>query len=179
MLALNVFGVEGSNSTPISGFEWRQLPYIKSYVSKPLLWHFYHVSKVDEKRYFFCFSRENVQAGIKAQTALIIIAIQDVPQKTNVSPSQYAAETVANYKKNVTVLKEWKDGKGKFKEFGYIRVNSDARGIEHKEYFVAMANDGTGTVYFLSFTSPAVNWDAEWKKNGEIMIKNFYPDETL
>lgn len=130
--------------------EEKPLPEIKGAITLPKEW-FVNVDKEDDV-VIYQFSREKPsETGFV--TGLILTATPKVPERTEMKPSQYGVEML-------TAMLE--DGAPKIEpvQEGAIESYRAAHQIEGENGNVEMiniakANDGTGTLYFLTWQAPA------------------------
>ncbi len=147
---------------PPKGFKWQELKEINGAVLRPEGWDFNQTSTRDALAYQVSLEKLADNDG-KFLTGLTINVVKDVPEKTKVKPSLYAAKHVRDYMKAAEVLEKPKlDKVGKLQRIT-CQVVKPLPKVEKDTLFrvrvTTIANDETGTLYIITFGSPKDEWD--------------------
>lgn len=170
-------GIDLNLPAPPAGFTWQRAPEIKGVFLKPEGWHFDTQIKGDTHAYFI--SREPNMPPDGFDTGLTINVNRDVPTKTGMMPSQFAAAYIDSGAAEFDVIGEtFSSSRGTYIVHGGLFRMADAGEGEFNAHMVAMANDSTGTVYLIIFEGPAENWDATWQI-GETMLRNIALNDSI
>lgn len=160
-----------------AGFSWQQARAIKGAFLRPDGWHF--DTRHDAGDYAYFLSREPNVGPDGFDTGLTINVTTDVPAKTGMSPSQYAAAFIRSGAGELDVVGEpFSKKRGPFVAHGALFIAEDPAKGDFNAHMVAIANDATGTVYFCIFEGPAADWDRIWAI-GEQMLENMVIDDSI
>jgi hypothetical protein len=135
--------------------EEKALPEIKGAITLPKDWYV-KVDKEDDV-VVYQFSREKpTEAGFT--TGLILTVTPKVKERTEMSPSQYGIEMLsATLDEGAPGIEPVKDGPIQSFRASH-QVEGENGAIEMIN--IARANDGTGTLYFLTWQSPVSESDS-------------------
>ena len=160
-----------------AGFSWQQAPEIKGAFLRPNGWHFDTRHEGGDYAYFISLELNVEPNGF--DTGLTVNVQTNVPAKTGMSPSQYAAAFIQAGSSEFGVVGEpFSSSRGPFKSQGALfHVNDPIKG-DFNAHMVAVANDVTGTIYMCIFEGPAENWDDTWKI-GELMLEKLVIDDSI
>lgn len=162
LLAVSGWAAEdqGSGSNSL-----RDFGFVK--VEVPTGWHVKEEQGRGTRALFV--TKESIEHGGSFQTGLSVNAIRDIPVKTGMTPSVYAKSVIAT-------LQRTKESRGvaeqKTRNFlgarGFFRSGSPT-GEKTVLFSMAMGNDATGSVFFISFESPESEWEEAWKIGEQIV----------
>ena len=177
VVAVNHEGGELRLPDPPPGFSWQQFTRIKGAILRPDGWHFDRRMEGDDVAYFI--SREPNVEPDGFETGLTINVQTDVPAKTGMSASQYAAEFIRAGSSELDVIGEpFSARRGPFVSHGALFHAEDPDKGDFNAHMVAIANDATGTVYLCVFEGPAGSWDETWQI-GEQMLERLVIDDSI
>jgi hypothetical protein len=161
---------------PPDGYAWQKLSPIKSYVLKPDGW-FFKESKKGETDGFFV-TKEDINKAGSFKTGLTVNRIPDIPKKSGLKPSDYAAglAVAAAAQHKLKDKGAWEKGPFKSVKFTFVDAPKDKESITI--YHLTIANDKTGTLLLLIFEAPTKDWDEAWKK-GETILKKLLLDDGV
>ena len=156
---------------PPDNYSWKWCEDIKSAFLMPKGWHFKQMTK---KGTYCCFIiKEDIDKLGKFDTGLTVNVIKDIPSKSKMSPSQYAQEYVKQAEASKKVLNKWTTVMGPFKAYGCLYASKGT--MIHN---LLIANDKTGSMYFVIFEAPEKEWKDAWKIGEPIMKKLLIDDEV-
>lgn len=162
---------------PPSGFSWQQLPDVKGALLRPSGWYFDTESGNGDWAYFISRERNTPPDGF--DTGLTVNVVADVPAKTGMTATEYAAKFIATGSGELEVIGEpFSAQRGPFVSHGALFRATDPVKGDFNAHMVAIANDKTGTVYLCIFEGPANEWDSIWKQ-GEAMLSKMVIDDTI
>ena len=162
---------------PPSGYSWVSCNEIKGAFLMPQGWHFKKGSQGDTLGYFI--TKENIDEKGEFFTGLSVNVIPNIPQKKGISPSDYADTYIKTASDEREIFKKpWASTMGPFQGYGVVLVNRDSQKGDYITHNLAIANDRTGTLYLLTFESPAKAWDSSWSI-GKPMLQRFLIDDTI
>jgi hypothetical protein len=161
-----------------SGYSWVSCSATKSVFLKPDGWFFKKVGKESETWGYF-FTKENIDKRGSFTTGLSVNVVPKVPAKSGVPAPDYAAGFIAAAAKaNKVLVGPWQKKLGPFHQFGVRTLMPDPKRGDFINHMLAIGNEGTGTVYILTFEAPVASWEAAWKV-GEPMLKKFSIDTDI
>lgn len=129
--------------------EEKALPEIKGSIAVPKDW-FFKQEKEDDV-VIYQLSREKPDAGTST-TGLILTVTPKVKERTEMKPSQYGIEMLtAMLDEGAPKIEPVKEGDFETYRASYV-IESEGGNIQN--IGVAKANDGTGTLYYLTWQSP-------------------------
>lgn len=128
------------------------LPAIKGSLQLPQGW--FVKEDASEGTFVYQITREKVESENDPFTAGLILSVTTkVPDRASMKPSEYAAELLSSTQEDGGgELKKSTDGPWQIFRTDY-QIDADAGGIHMANY--AKANDQTGTIYFVTWQSPA------------------------
>ncbi|MDH3442043.1 MAG: DUF4124 domain-containing protein [Gammaproteobacteria bacterium] len=160
-----------------AGFSWHQAREIKGAFLRPDGWHL--DTRHDDDDYAYFISREPNTEPDGFDTGLTINVTTNVPQKTGMPASLYAAEFIRTGAGELEIIGEpFSSRRGPFESHGALFTAKDPEKGDFNAHMVAIANDTTGTVYFCIFEGPAENWEQTWRM-GEIMLQKLAIDDSI
>ncbi len=163
--------------TPPTGFEWVEAPEIKGAFLKPNYWHFKKHKQGEIKGYFI--TKENIDEKGSFTTGVTINVIPGIPEKTNVSPTQFAAAFIKEASDSRKIIKTpWRHSMGPFNAFGVVLQNSDPIKGDYNTHNLVISNDQTGTVYMVIYEAPVTNWETS-RKTGEVILGKLFIDSDI
>ncbi len=163
--------------TPPTGFEWVEAPEIKGAFLKPNNWHFKKHKRGKIKGYFI--TQENIDEKGSFTTGVTINVIPDIPEKTNVTPTQFAAAFIKEASDSRKIIKApWRRSMGPFNSFGVVLQNSDPVKGNYNTHNLVISNDQTGTAYMVLYEAPVINWETSWK-TGEVILGKLFIDSDI
>lgn len=170
------FGLRADDQLPFppSGFSWQRLAQIKSVLLKPDSWHFKH-SKKGQTDGFFITKEDIDKAGV-FKTGLTLNCVRDIPKKSGLSPSSYAAALADAAAKKFQLVERSASKQGPFRAVRFRYVDAPVGKESITVCHVLFANDKTGTLFWTIFEAPTTNWDEAWK-SGEIILKKMLLDD--
>lgn len=170
ILAMNNEGTEIKMPEPPAGFSWQQAPEIKGAFLRPNGWQFDTRHEGGDFAYFI--SREPNVEPDGFDTGLTINVQTNVPAKTGMQPSEYAAKFLQASSGEMELIGEqFVTRNGPMVSHGALYQVSDPEKGDFKAHIVALGNDATGTVYFCIFEGPANEWDEIWKLGEQMLAK--------
>lgn len=162
---------------PPSGYSWVSCTEIKGAFLMPQGWHFKKGSEGDTLGYFI--TKENINEIGEFFTGLSVNVIPNIPQENGMSPSAFADTYIKTASAQREVFKKpWVSTMGPFQGYGVVLVNRDSKKGDYMTHNLAIANDQTGTLYLLTFESPAKVWESSWSI-GKPMLQRFLIDDTI
>lgn len=177
IVAINHEGGELQLPDPPTGFSWQQAPEIKGAFLRPDGWYF--DAKHDEGDRAYFISREPNVEPDGFDTGLTVNVTTNVPAKTGMSPSQYAAEFIRTGGSEFEIIGEpFSTRRGPFESHGALFHAQDTEKGDFNAHMVAIANAATGTVYLCIFEGPAENWEDTWQ-TGEKMLEKLVIDDSM
>jgi len=177
IIAIDHAGGDLDLPEPPPGFTWQQAPDIKGAILKPDGWYF--DTEFDGDDYGYFISREPNAPPDGFDTGLTLNVITDVPSKTGVTASTYAAAFIEGGGSEFQMIGEPFSGKrGPYESHGALFQVADPGRGDFKAHMVAIANDQTGTVYLCIFEGPAEDWDLTWRI-GEQMLEKLVIDSSI
>ena len=163
---------------PPIGYGWVSCTETKSVFPKPDGWFFKKVGK-DSQTWGYFFTKENIDKLGSFSTGLSVNVVLDVQAKSGTPARDYAAAFVGEAAKANSVLVEpWQKKLGPFHQFGVRTLVPDSKRGDFINHILAIGNEETGTVYFLTFEAPVTSWEAAWKV-GEPILKKFSIDTDI
>ncbi|HOK04583.1 MAG TPA: hypothetical protein P5105_01065 [Victivallales bacterium] len=176
--AIHLSNAQEENKAP-DGFTWQILPSVNGAILKPKEWFFHHIDVPKEKRFMLIFSRENYQAGEKLNTSIKLIIICGIPEKKNISPSEYIEDFINQISSSTKIENRTRKERASFIEYTFSRVDkSKVSSGTIREYFLGLANNKSGTVYLFSFITPIERWDKDFPI-AETIFNNLRLDDNL
>lgn len=160
---------------PPQGYSWEWCWEIKAAFLKPDGWFFKKDRKGDTPGFFI--TRENLVKEGSFKTGLTVNVIPKIPAKKNISAYEFTRKFRDEARKSVKFIREWDKDMGPFRSVGFLYEKDDKDGA-FKVHSLLISNDGTGTVYLVTFEAPSVEWEAAWKI-AEPVIKLLYIDDTI
>ncbi len=160
---------------PPSGYSWEWCEEIKGAFLKPDGWFFKKGSKGDTLGFFITKEDLAKEGGFK--TGLTVNVIPRIPAKKKISAYEFTRQFRDEARKSVKFIKEWDRDMGPFRSVGFLYEKGD-RGGAFKVHSLLISNDGTGTVYLVTFEAPGEDWETAWK-TAEPIIKQLYIDDTI
>ncbi len=169
ILGVNVGDGPLSLPEPPAGYEWLQATEVRAAFLQPMGWHFTKSRAANE--YEYQISREAPGPDGDFDTGLTINVITKITERTGKTPSQFAADFMAQ------TTAELGGPEGPFQTFkspyefrgGLFASNDPVKG-RFNAHIGTIANDRTGTIYLVIFEGPAAEWTDIWA-HGETMIK--------
>ncbi len=148
--------------SPPSGFEWQQIPEVKSALLRPQGWYFKQEEKGGILGYFV--TAQDIDKVGHFETGLTVNVFPRLGEGLAVERGKQLIDRVAAAHDE----KPWNQQVGQLQEFGCEVRDTDGSGtvVMHA---LAVANTKTDTLYLLIFESPAADWDAQWKIGKEMM----------
>ncbi len=142
----------GLLSTALLRADETPLSAIKASVELPEGWHMREQN--DEGAVVYQFTRENVQNDTDPFTVGVILSVTTkIPERNEMKPSAYAADILATTQEDgAAPMKGMTDGAWQVFRANY-QIESDSGTVNIVN--LAKANDTTGTLYFLTWQSPA------------------------
>ncbi|MCF7973743.1 MAG: hypothetical protein K9N55_08000 [Phycisphaerae bacterium] len=142
------------------GYVWQEFKEVHAACLKPKNWHYSDVMR--ENHSIFRLTRERVSANQEFLTGLTLHVFKDVPNVTNIKPSELAEKYLSEYamsKQTVEVFVPKHSGNmiqsgGTYQGKLFVRGKSRV----FKIHITALANDNTGTLYLLVYACPANQW---------------------
>ena len=177
VVAINHDGGDLSLPDAPAGFSWQQAREIKGAFLQPDGWHFDTQHDDDDFAYFI--SREPNTEPDGFETGLTVNVLTNVPQKTGMPASLYAAEFIRTGAGQFDILEDtFSSSRGPFESHGALFTVKDPDRGDYNAHFVAIANDTTGTVYICIFEGPTQNWEQTWR-TGEVMLQKLVIDDSI
>lgn len=162
---------------PPEGYSWVRCNEIKGAFLMPMGWYFKKGQQGDTLGYFI--TKENIEENGEFLTGLTINVIPNIPKKSGMAPSDYAASFIKTAVSEREVFKKpWLSRMGPFEGHGVVLLNRDYQKGDYITHNLAIANDQTGTIYMIIFESPADSWNANWSI-AEPMLQRFLIDDTI
>lgn len=177
VVAINHDGGDLALPDAPAGFTWQQAHEIKGAFLRPDGWHVDTKHDDDDFAYFISLEPNTEPDGF--DTGLTVNVTTNVPQKTGMPPSLYAAEFIRTGAGELEVVGEpFSSSRGPFVSHGALFTAKDPERGDFNAHMVAIANDTTGTVYFCIFEGPAENWEQTWR-TGEVMLQKLVIDDSI
>ena len=160
-----------------AGFSWQQAREIKGAFLRPDGWHVDTRHENGDYAYFISLEPNIEPDGF--DTGLTVNVTTNVPQKTGMPPSLYAAEFIRMGGSEFQIIGEpFSSRRGPFESHGALYTVKDPERGDFNAHMVAIANDTTGTVYFCIFEGPTENWEQTWR-TGEVMLQKLVIDDSI
>ncbi len=160
-----------------AGFTWQRVPEIKGAFLKPTGWHFDTQHEGGDDAYFLSLEPNTSPDGF--DTGMTVNVTRNVPGKTGMAPSQYAAAFIEAGASEFEVIGEtFSNARGPYVSHGGLFRATDPIKGDFNSQMVAIANDSTGTVYFVIFEAPAKNWAAAWQI-GQVMLEKMAINDSI
>jgi len=177
-LALVATGAVAAELPPApAGYSWVSLSEIKGAFLMPLGWYFKKGRQGDTLGYYI--TRENIPESGEFLTGLSINVIPDIPEKSGMAPSLYATAFINKAVKQVEVVTPpWASLNGPFEGHGVVLLYRDDQKGDFIVHNLAIANDQTGTLYLITFESPAEAWEKA-RQIAEPILQRFLIDDTI
>ena len=177
IIAVDHDGGELSLPPAPAGFSWQRASEIMGAFLRPDGWHF--DTQHDQDDYAYFISREPNTEPDGFDTGLTINVTTNVPQKTGMPPSLYAAEFIRTGGSELEILGEpFSSSRGPFVSHGALFTAKDPDRGDFNAHMVAIGNDATGTVYFCIFEGPAENWEETWQI-GKVMLQKLIIEDSI
>lgn len=157
------------------GYTWQRCPEIKGAFLRPDGWHF-KMEKQDDKLGYF-ITKEKIGEDKLFTTGLSVNVRFNIPKQNSMSPYDFALFIRESAREEVKFKKEWNHDMGPFRSVGFLYSRDDKAGA-YTVHNILIANDKTGTLYFIMFEGPSAEWDALWKI-GEPMLKTMLIDDVI
>ena len=155
------------------GFAWQETPDIRGAILLPEGWHF-SVGRQEAKLAYFA-TRDKIENGTFT-TGITLNVIRAVPGSLGVSPSAFARDLVMQIRNTERIEHSWTEREGVFNEFGIEWVDRDEV-VWVRNHHRLLANDGTGTLYHVTFRCPADDWQEAWPAARQVLDGILLDDE--
>lgn len=179
LITLLLVGNAGAQklSDPPMGYSWVACKEIRASFLLPWGWYFKKGVQGDTFGYYF--TQQNIEEKGEFLSGLSVNVIPNIPQKNGMSPSVYADSFIkaAILQKEIFKL-PWQEGIGSLQGYGVVLLNHDPQRGDFISYNLAIANDRTGTLYLLTFESPAETWE-QYRVVAGVMLKQFLLDDSF
>lgn len=162
---------------PPDGYTWVNFSEIKGAFLIPHGWYFKKDRQGETQGYFI--TRENIEEKGAFQTGLSVNVLHDIPQRTGMAPSAFASAFVLTAAGDREVLKKpWSTRGGAFNGYGAVLIQRDPQKGDFITHHLVVANDLTGTLYFIRFECPTDDWETTWPI-AEPILKHFLIDDKV
>ncbi len=162
---------------PPDGYSWASCPEIKGAFLMPMGWYFKKEQQGDTLGYFI--TQENIDETGGFRTGVSVNVIPDIPRKKGMPASIYAAGYIRTAIAEREVFKKpWFSTMGPFNGHGVVLLNRDIQKGDYITHNLAISNDQTGTLYLITFESPAALWESTWPI-AEPIFRRFVINDTI
>jgi hypothetical protein len=158
---------------PPKGFTWKRVDEIKASFLMPEGWHFLLHKQGNSS--VICISQDKIEKFTSLETGLMVRVLHGLGK---LSAEEFTKKTMDFMAKRMKVSKRWDINQGEFKGHGCLVTNSNADRPPFTMHTLALANTTTNTFYNVHFESSEKNWNENWKKHGEVIMKLFSLDDV-
>ena len=140
------------------GFSWQELTAINGFALVPDEWRF-RISEQGGKLAYFVTRDPITAEGF--DTGMTINVIRALPLSLGVSPTAFARDFVMQIENTEQVERRWTTPGDTITELGVEWIDREPE-IWVRNHNRLMANDGTGTLYHVTFRTPEDTWVEVW-----------------
>lgn len=158
------------------GFAWVSCKPMQGTFLKPRGWH---VLEEEKGGTLACFiTREKIVPPGGFDTGVTINLIKDVPAKTNLRPSDYAARYIQVLEQKYALLKKVGSTRGAFDHLAVEFISQDGGAAPIHMWHILVANNRTGSLHLVVAEAPASLW-AEQGPTLETIVSTLGLDDAI
>lgn len=160
---------------PPPGFSWVGVPEARASFLRPDGW-FLKKQTANGTTALFITKEEIGPDGKRFSTGMTINIIQNLPARAKTTPSAFAAQAHASARSKSKLVDEVTSTTGAFRFLAYTSVDPAPPPVTVRNVFIA--NDKTGTLYWLILEAPEVDWPRVNEAFGSMLERMSLDDEV-
>lgn len=151
-----------------AGYSWGVSDVVPFAILNPDGWHW--KAQFEQGTYGAFVTVESIEPpAMQYETGVSVNIILDVPTKTQMKPSVWAAAYVKELATKMTILEAVPTGSGPIQGTSVQAILHEVGQPDVRLANLILANDGTGTVYLVSAECPLDSWETCWLTLAPIM----------